>query len=147
MYRITEQTEIATIGGLLGGFLSAVFGGLDQLIWTLIFMTACDYVSGTMLAWKRGQITSQKAQEGINRKVVMFMMVGGGHLVDSTLLKDSHILRDGVTTAYIIKEWFSLTENAGLLGVWVPGIVKKGIALLNDEVLQTEKKEGNQHEL
>ena len=72
----TIQVIIAGIGGWLGWFL----GESDGLLYTLIAFVAVDYITGVMCAVADKKLSSQVGFKGICRKVLIFALVGIGHV-------------------------------------------------------------------
>ena len=70
------QVIIAGIGGWLGWFL----GSSDGLLYTLIAFVAVDYITGVMCAVADKKLSSQVGFKGICRKVLIFALVGIGHV-------------------------------------------------------------------
>lgn len=102
------QGIIAIIGGFLGWFL----GGLDGFLYTLIAFVVIDYLTGIMCSIVDKTLSSEVGFKGLFRKVLIFAMVGIGHLLDSLILGDSSVLRTAVIFFYLSNEGISLLENA-----------------------------------
>ena len=77
----TIQFIFTAIGGWLGYFL----GGCDGLLYTLLAFVVLDYVTGVMCAITDHKLSSHIGFKGIFRKVLIFALVGVGHLLDITL--------------------------------------------------------------
>lgn len=106
----------AALGGILGSFL----GEIDGFIYTLIAFAAIDYISGVMCAIVERNLSSQIGFKGICRKVLIFSMVGVGHLLDVNILGGGDVLRAAIIGFYLANEGISLIENAARLGLPVP---------------------------
>ena len=78
----TAQVIFAAIGGWLGYFL----GGCDGLLIALVVFVAVDYVTGVMCAISDKKLSSEVGFKGICRKVLIFVLVGIGNLVDVYVL-------------------------------------------------------------
>ena len=76
------QMAVAAIGGWLGYFL----GGMDGLMIALIVFMVLDYITGMMCAVIDKKLSSAVGFKGICRKVLIFVLVGIGNLVDVYVL-------------------------------------------------------------
>lgn len=117
---------IVAIGGSLVTYL---FGGWSTLIQILVAFVVIDYVTGVLAAGVNKEISSRIGMIGIARKMLIFVLVACGHLVDMTL-GTADMIRDAVIYFYIANELFSILENAGKAGLPVPDILKNSIDTL-----------------
>ena len=124
----TIQMVIAGIGGWLGYFL----GGCDGLLYTLIAFVAIDYITGVMCAISDKTLSSEVGFKGICRKVLIFLLVGIGHIVDAQVIGSGGVLRTAVIFFYLSNEGVSLIENAAHLGLPVPDKLKAVLEQLHD---------------
>ncbi|MBQ7220815.1 MAG: phage holin family protein [Synergistaceae bacterium] len=107
--------------GLFGWF----FGGLDGFFKVLLTFAIIDYFSGlSVAAWVKHNISSTIGFKGITKKCLMFSFVGIAHILDKYLLGGTRALRTAVCLFYIGNEGISIIENADLLGVPFPKILK-----------------------
>lgn len=116
----TIQLVFAGIGGWLGYFL----GGCDGLLYALIAFAVIDYITGVMCAINDRTLSSEVGFKGICRKVLIFLLVGIGHILDVNVIGTGSVLRTAVIFFYISNEGVSLLENAGHLGLPVPQKIK-----------------------
>ena len=117
---------VAAIGGSLMTYL---FGGWSALIQILVAFVVIDYVTGVLAAGVRREISSTVGGRGIAKKVLIFVLVACGHMVDMAL-GTTDVIGDAVIYFYIANELFSILENAGAIGLPVPDILKKSIDTL-----------------
>ena len=94
------QIAITALGGWLGYFL----GGLDGLLIALIVFAALDYVTGVMCAIADHELSSAVGFKGICRKVLIFMLVGIGHILDVHVVGTGSALRTAVICFYLSNE-------------------------------------------
>ena len=130
----TIQMVIAGIGGWLGYFL----GGCDGLLYALIAFVVIDYVTGLMCAISDKTLSSEVGFKGICQKVLIFLMVGIGNIIDVQVLGSPGVLRTAVIFFYLSNEGVSLLENAAHLGLPVPDAIKTVLEQLHD---RSEKEE------
>ena len=114
------QAAITALGGWLGYFL----GGMDGLLIALIVFVIIDYVTGVMRAIADKKLSSAIGFKGICRKVLIFALVGVGHVLDTHVVGTGSALRSAVICFYLSNEGVSLLENASHLGLPVPEKLK-----------------------
>ena len=124
----TVQFSFAAVGGFLVWFL----GGCDGLLYALIAFVTVDYVTGVMCAVVDRKLSSSVGFKGIFRKVLIFVMVGISHILDTQVIGNGSVLRTAVIFFYISNEGVSLLENASHLGLPVPEPVKTVLKQLHD---------------
>ena len=136
----TIQLIFTAVGGWLGYFL----GGCDGLLYALIAFVVIDYLTGVMCAIIDKTLSSNVGFKGIFRKVLIFVMVGIGHVIDTQLIGSGDALRTAVIFFYISNEGVSLLENAGTSGLPIPEKLKEVLAQLHNRTeddKDTEDKE------
>ncbi len=134
----TIQLVFTAIGGWLGYFL----GGCDGLLYTLLAFVVLDYVTGIMCAVVDKKLSSEIGFRGIFKKVLIFALVGIGHLLDVQVLGSVGVLRTAVIFFYLSNEGVSLIENAAHLGLPIPERLKAVLEQLHDRA----EKDGEDHE-
>lgn len=124
--------------GVIGGFLANIFGITDNFFITLVIMMICDYAMGIFTSFsgkstktKAGRFKSEICFKGLVKKLSYLIFVIVGHRLD--IILDLNIVRTGVITAFISNEIFSIIENAILIGIPVPEIIKKTMEVLQKE--------------
>ena len=122
------QGVIAIVCGFLGWFL----GGLDGFLYALIAFVVIDYLTGIMCGIVDKTLSSEVGFKGLFRKILIFIMVGIGHLLDSLILGDGSVLRTAVIFFYLSNEGISLLENATHLGLPIPQKLRDVLAQLHD---------------
>ena len=130
------QLAFAAVGGWLGWFLV----GCDGLLYALIAFVVIDYITGVMCAIADKTLSSSVGFKGICRKVLIFLMVGIGHVLDCYVIGTGSVLRTAVIFFYIANEGLSLTENAAHLGLPIPEKIKAVLEQLHDRA----EKEGDE---
>ena len=124
------------IGGWLGWFL----GGCDGLLYALVLFVVVDYITGVMCAAADHKLSSEVGFKGICRKVLIFLLVGIGHVLDTQIIGTGSVLRTAVIFFYLSNEGVSLLENAGHLGLPIPEKLKIVLEQLHDRA----EKDGNE---
>lgn len=124
----TIQVIFTGVGGWLGYFL----GGCDGLLYALVLFVVVDYITGVMCAAVDHKLSSEVGFKGICRKVLIFLLVGIGHVLDAQIIGTGSVLRTAVIFFYLSNEGVSLLENAGHLGLPIPEKLKVVLEQLHD---------------
>ncbi len=122
------QVFFAAVGGWLGWFL----GGCDGLLYALIAFVVADYITGVMCAVIDKKLSSEVGFKGIFKKVLIFLLVGIGHVLDSQVIGTGSVMRTAVIFFYISNEGVSLLENCTHLGLPFPAKLKDVLEQLHD---------------
>ena len=124
----TIQVIFTGVGGWLGYFL----GGCDGLLYALVLFVVVDYITGVMCAAADHKLSSEVGFKGICRKVLIFLLVGIGHVLDAQIIGTGSVLRTAVIFFYLSNEGVSLLENSGHLGLPIPEKLKVVLEQLHD---------------
>lgn len=125
--------------GVVGGFIAMVFGGWSDALATLMIFMGVDYVTGLIVAGifkkskksESGALESRAGFKGLCRKGVALLIVLVAVRLD--IIMHTTYIRDAVVIAFIANESISIIENAGLMGVPIPGVIAKAIDVLKKE--------------
>lgn len=136
-----------SVVGVVGGFVAMAFGGWSDALITLIVFMALDYVTGLIVAGifkkskksENGALESRAGFKGLCRKGVALMIVLVAVRLD--IIMHTTYIKDAVIIAFVANESISIIENAGLMGIPVPGIIARAIDVLRND---SEKANGNQ---
>lgn len=134
------QGLFAAVGGWLGYFL----GGCDGLLYALLAFVVIDYVTGVMCAVADKKLSSAVGFKGICSKVLIFALVGIGHLLDTQVIGSGSVLRTAIIFFYISNEGLSLVENAAYLGLPIPSKLHKVLEQLHDRAEKEDEKKGDE---
>lgn len=138
---------ILTIIGAVGGFVTALFGGWDTALMTLIIFMAIDYASGLIVAGvfhaskktDTGTLESRAGWKGLCRKCMTLLFALIATRLDMVI--GTTYIRDAVCIAFIANELISIVENAGLMGVPIPTILQKAIDILQKKSDESQEEE------
>ena len=130
------KTWICTAVGLIGAWIAALFGGWDTGLITLVIFMVIDYVSGLIVAGvfhkskktKSGTLESRAGWKGLARKCMTLLFVLIAYRLD--LMIGTDYVRDAVIIGFVTNETISIIENAGLMGIPLPGMIQKAIDVL-----------------
>ena len=139
------KNKIFSYIGFGSGVITTLFGGWDASLQTLLLFMAIDWFTGGILlpaVFKKspksqnGALESRAGWKGLCRKCMTLFCVLIAVRLD--LLIGTSYLRDAVSIAFIVNEAVSIIENAGLMGVPLPEILKRAIDVLEKRSLSTE---------
>ncbi len=133
------QTKFCTVIGFAGGLCSWLLGGWDAALQAMTICMTVDYLSGLAVAGlfrhsqktESGGLSSRVGFQGLLRKGMMLLMVLVAHRLD--ILMGTGYLRDGVCTAFVANELLSILENAGMMGVPIPVVIRNAIDVLKEK--------------
>ena len=133
------KTGICTAVGVVGGFIASLFGGWDAALTTLLIFMGVDYATGLIVAGvfhrsqksTDGALESRAGWKGLCRKGTTLLVVLVACHLD--LVTGSTFIRDTTILAFVANETISIIENAGLMGVPIPAVVVKAIAILKQK--------------
>ncbi len=129
------QLTFTAVGGWLGWFL----GGCDGLLYALLAFVVIDYITGVMCAVVDHSLSSEIGAKGIFKKVLIFLLVGIGHIIDIEVIGNGSVLRTAVIFFYISNEGVSLIENAAHLGLPIPEKLKVVLEQLHDRAEKSDE--------
>lgn len=124
-WEIFYKTGATVTGGLIG-FL---WGEWSPLLQILLALSVMDYGTGLLASGIEGKLNSKVGFKGIAKKILIFIMVAVGHLVDRTI-GDGHMIRDAIIFFYLGNELLSILENVGRTGLPVPEQIKNAVQIL-----------------
>ena len=101
-------------------------------MYALIAFVVIDYITGVMCAIADKSLSSAIGFKGICRKVLIFALVGVGHILDTQVIGNGSVMRTAVIFFYISNEGVSLIENAVHLGLPVPQKLKNVVEQLHE---------------
>jgi toxin secretion/phage lysis holin len=127
------QIALTATGAFIGWFL----GGMDGFLYVLIAFVVIDYLTGVLCAIIDKNLCSKIGAKGIFKKVLIFVLVGMGHLLDTYILgfsdnQDVSVLRTAVIFFYLSNEGISILENAAHIGLPIPEKLKNVLKQLHD---------------
>ena len=133
---IIIKNLINTVIGLSGSFIASLFGGWDAAIVTLIIFMAADYITGLIVAGvfraskksENGALESRAGWKGLCRKGVTLLIVLIATRLDIAV--GTTYIRDAVIIAFVADEALSIIENAGLMGIPIPAVIREMIDVL-----------------
>lgn len=130
---------ICTITGIAGSIVAGLFGGWTSAMTTLLIFMSIDYVSGLAVAgvFKKssktdtGALESRAGWKGLCKKCMIMVFVLIGHRLDVELGFD--YIKNAVCIGFMANELISIVENAGLMGIPIPAVIKNCIDVLKEK--------------
>lgn len=131
--------SVCAVFGVVGSFISSLFGGWDSALTTLLICMGVDFVTGLILGGvfhkspksANGALESKASWKGLCKKGITLLIVLISYRLE--MLVDIPILREAVIISFIVSELLSIIENAGLMGVPIPKVITSAIALLKEK--------------
>lgn len=130
---------VCTITGIAGSIVAGLFGGWTSAMTTLLIFMSIDYISGLAVAgvFKKssktdtGALESRAGWKGLCKKCMIMVFVLIGHRLDVELGFD--YIKNAVCIGFMANELISIVENAGLMGIPVPAVIKNCIDVLKEK--------------
>lgn len=134
-----KETALASTIGVIGGFISTLYGGWNSSLTTLMIFMCIDYITGLMVAGifnnsektKTGALESRAGFKGLCRKGMVLLIVLVACRLD--MIIGSNFVRDATVIAFVTNETISIIENAGLMGIPIPNPIIKAIDVLKSK--------------
>ena len=117
--------SLQSILGVVGAYLGYFLGGFDGLLHALVIFVSIDYITGVMLSIVKKRLSSEVGAKGIFKKVMLFLLVGMGHMVDLHIIKEGSATRNAVLFFYMSNDGLSILENVSLMGLPIPEKLKQ----------------------
>lgn len=114
----------------LGGIIGYLWGGWNALLGILLAFVIIDYTTGFIAAGAEGKLSSEVGFTGIAKKILIFVLVAVGHLLDKALGGQNDMFRDATIFFFLANELLSIIENAGRAGVPIPQILQNAVEIL-----------------
>ena len=154
-----NSTEAKTIQGVISAGLAAVSCYINALLIPVIILVAVmilDYITGMAVAWNSSGLSSKIGIKGIIKKVLYFVLVAVGMVVDWSIMYwlstfgagEVYKFSFGALVAFwlIMNELISILENLEALKVPVPKFLTKVIKRLKitaEKTAETAEKEND----
>ena len=138
------KDTICVAVGLVGGFFTAIFGGWDSALVTLVVFMAIDFFTGIITAMMKkskhtesGGLSSKAGWFGLAKKVCTLMLIVVAVRMD--ILLNTNYIRDAVCISFCLNELLSIVENTSLMGIPYPPAIQKAIDVLQTKIGRTEE--------
>ncbi len=133
--------------GALGSCIAWLFGGWTMALTTLLIFMLIDYITGVIVAGvfhrsgksKTGSLSSIAGIKGLAKKGMILLFVLVAYRLDLQL--STTYIKDAVCIAFMANELLSIIENAGLMGVPIPGAIVKAVEVLKSNTQDSATQE------
>lgn len=127
-----KNNTIQLISATIGGYIGFLLGGIDGFMYALLTFVVIDYITGLMVAVLERKLSSEVGFRGIFKKVLIFVMVGIGNIIDTNLIKNGSAVRTAVIFFYISNEGISIIENSSKIGLPIPQKLREILGQINE---------------
>lgn len=122
------------------GAIAGVFGAWTTLLTILLVAMVMDYISGLIVAaagrslkTEAGGLSSNVGFIGLAKKGFIMLVVLVATLLDRAIGNTTMIFQTAATCYYIANECLSVLENAVLIGLPVPAVVKNALEEMREK--------------
>jgi len=135
---------ISTGVALVGCCIAVALGGWDVGLHALIAFMTIDYISGFIVAGvfknskksESGALSSHSAWKGLIKKGMQLTIVYVSVRLDAAF--GTGFIRTAVIFAFLTNELLSIMENAGLMGIPWPPMLRKALGILREKSEENE---------
>lgn len=113
-------------------FMSLIYSGNSVFIDLLLIMIFIDIITGVLKAFSEGKLWSHKAITGYIKKIAYLCVVLVANTLDIIFRLDGILVNSSVIFL-IIAESTSIIENAAILGVPIPDVLKKRLGVIENQ--------------
>lgn len=124
---------LAALGGAVAGF----YGEWNVVLTVLVAAMVIDYIAGIIVAAAgrspksaSGSLSSQAGFLGLAKKAMIILVVLTATLLDKAIGDATAIFQTATACFYVANEGVSILENAALLDLPIPNIVRKALDVL-----------------
>jgi toxin secretion/phage lysis holin len=132
---IPGRTEVAIGGvtGTMGALITILYGEWTNALNALLIAMVIDYVTGVLAAGVSPdrRIDYKVGLLGLAKKTTIFLIIALGHLADSLL--GANLICLAVAYGYLANEGLSIIENAEIIGVPVPSVVRMAYQTIGEK--------------
>ena len=124
----------------IGGAIAGLFGQWPAMLTILVVVMCIDYVSGVIVAAsgrspksESGGLSSKAGFIGIAKKGFIMLIVLLATMLDHAIGDEAMLFQGAAACYYIANEGLSILENAVLMDLPVPGVIKRALEELRDK--------------
>lgn len=128
-----DKTIPSFIVAGIGGILTSLIGGWDQILQILAIFMVADYLTGISKGAKNGELQSAKGYKGLLKKCGIFVAIIIAYQMDLITNVNPPIFRSMAICFYAGNEGLSVVENLAELGVPIPDFMKNVLINIKDK--------------
>ena len=132
------------------GAVASFFCGLPPILWVLIATMTLDYITGLICGamgkspkTEHGGLSSNAAFMGLMKKLLIVVVVALAYLLDHAVTLGAGVEFAAVSGAtclwFIASEGVSVLENAAMMGVPVPKILRQALEVMKGKDNEQQK--------
>lgn len=132
--------KIVKFACLAAGSIAGLYGQWTNALTILAVMMSVDYITGIIVAasgkspkTESGGLSSKVGFVGLMRKGFIMLIVLVATQLDLAIGNSAMIFQTAAVFYYIANEGISVLENADLMGVPFPDIIKKRLVEMRDQ--------------
>ena len=130
------KNAICTAFGIFSGVVASAFGGWSATLTTLLIFMGIDYVTGLVVGGvfhkspktETGALESRAGFKGLIKKFMLLLLVLIAYRLD--VAAGTAFIKEAACITISVNELISIVENAGLMGLRVPDVIKNAIEIL-----------------
>ena len=134
----------AEIAGIAGVMVSVLFGKVDGLLITLVFVMVIDYFTAILSAIASKSLSSETGYIGLCRKMGCLLILILAARLDIMIGAHTYYLRYSVCIFYILNDAISILENLSKF-MKIPESLQKFLKQYQDS-LKNNNKKGEKHD-
>lgn len=109
---------------IIGGWIGYIIGDFDGFMFALVVFMTLDYLTGVVDAIMKKRLSSDIGFKGLLRKMMIFVIVIIGNVIDVYIIKEGATIRTAVIFFYLANEGISILENVTEIGLPIPEKIK-----------------------
>ncbi len=132
------------------GAVASFFCGLPPILWVLIAVMTLDYITGLICGamgkspkTEHGGLSSNAAFMGLMKKLLIVVVVALAYLLDHAVTLGAGVEFAAVSGAtclwFIASEGVSVLENAAMMGVPIPKILRQALEVMKGKDNEQQK--------
>lgn len=132
------------------GAIASFFCGLPPILWVLIAVMSLDYITGLICGamgkspkTEHGGLSSNAAFMGLMKKLLIVVVVALAYLLDNAVTLGAGVQFAAVSGAtclwFIASEGVSVLENAAMMGVPIPKILRQALEVMKGKDNEQQK--------
>ena len=130
------KAGVCALFGAIGGAIMTAFGHWNAALTALASFMIIDYITGLIVAGvfqksgksENGGLESRAGLKGLFRKGMILVLVFMAAQLD--ILISSTFVRNATVIGFASNEALSIVENAALMGVPLPPVIKQAMEIL-----------------
>lgn len=124
----------------IGALITGIFGGWDSAMTTLLIFMCIDYLTGLIVAGifhksqksENGALDSKAGFKGLCKKGIILLTVLVAVRLD--IMLDTQYIKDATIMFWCANELISFLENAELMGLPIPKILRNALDIVQGKV-------------